>query len=158
MVDFGRMIGTLVDAEVEFIIVGGIAAVAHGSSRVTQDLDLVYARNRGNLERLVAALEGHSPYLRGAPPGLPFVLDVDTLRLGLNFTLTTDMGPIDLLGEITGGGGFEALVDHSIGLDVFGHRCLCLDLETLIRVKRAAGRPRDIEAIAELESIRNGSE
>lgn len=158
MVDFGRMIGTLVDAEVEFIIVGGIAAVAHGSSRVTQDLDLVYARNRGNLERLVAALGGHSPYLRGAPPGLPFILDVDTLRLGLNFTLTTDMGPIDLLGEITGGGGFEALVDHSIGLEVFGHRCLCLDLETLIRVKRAAGRPRDIEAIAELESIRNGSE
>ena len=71
----------------------------------------------------------------------------------MNFTLTTDFGPLDLLGEIAGGGNYQELLPHSIRLKVFGIECLCLDLETLIRVKRAAGRPKDLEAIAELEVL-----
>ena len=72
---------------------------------------------------------------------------------GLNFTLETSLGLIDLLGEITGGGKYEDLLPHTVQINVFGVSCLCIDLETLIRVKRAAGRPKDFEAIAELESI-----
>jgi hypothetical protein len=94
------------------------------------------------------------PSLRGAPPGLPFRWDAPTVRSGLNFTLTTDLGDLDLLGEIVGGGRFEALVPRTVGIRVFGMECRCLDLDTLIQVKRAAGRPRDLEAIAELEAIR----
>lgn len=74
---------------------------------------------------------------------------------GLNFTLTTSIGDVDLLGEIAGGGGYDALLPHTVELSAFGHACRCIDLEMLIRVKRAAGRPKDLEAIAELESLRD---
>ncbi|MDB4979893.1 MAG: hypothetical protein JWM82_645 [Myxococcales bacterium] len=75
------------------------------------------------------------------------------MKRGLNFTLTTTLGDLDLLGEIVGGGGFEALAPETIELELFGLRCLCLDLRKLVEVKRAAGRPKDLEALAELESL-----
>jgi predicted nucleotidyltransferase len=151
--DFRRLLVALADAEVEFIIVGGVAAAAHGAVRTTLDLDLVYRRTPANIASLVAALRPLRPYLRGAPPGLPFVWDERTLTNGLNFTLVTDSGELDLLGEIIAGGGYEALASHSIELDLFGRRCRCITLDELIRVKRAAGRPKDFEAIAELEKL-----
>ncbi len=95
----------------------------------------------------------HHPYLRGAPAGLPFRLDAETLKRGLNFTLVTDLGDLDLLGEIAGGGGFEALLPHAQRIEVYETECYVLGLERLIEVKRAAGRPKDLEAIAELERI-----
>jgi hypothetical protein len=73
--------------------------------------------------------------------------------MGLNFTLETSIGPLDLLGEVTGGGSYEELLDHTIEIEVFGIRCRCLDLPALIRTKHAAGRPKDLEATAELEVI-----
>ena len=82
------------------MIVGGLAATIHGSARLTQDVDFVYARDHTNVGRLVAALKPYSPYLRGAPPGLPFDWSEATIERGLNFTLTTALGDIDLLGEI----------------------------------------------------------
>lgn len=153
MTDFARLVGALSEARVEFIIVGGLAATIHGSSRLTQDIDVVYARSDANLERLTAALRPYRPYLRGAPPNLPFEWSAATLRRGLNLTLTTTVGDIDLLGEITGGGGYEALLPHTTTVTLFGHGCRCLDLPWLIRTKRAAGRARDFEAIAELEAL-----
>jgi len=78
--DLERLLSVLHDAEVRFVIIGGVAATIHGSARLTSDLDVVYARDRENLERLVAALQPLDPYLRGAPPGLPFRFDVETLR------------------------------------------------------------------------------
>ena len=137
----------------DFIIVGGAAATAHGSSRLTEDLDLVYRRTPDNILRLVESLAPFDPYLRGAPRGLPFKWDMQTVSSGLNFTLTTTLGPVDLLGEIAGGGQFENLAADTLEIEVFGVRVMCLELETLIRVKRAAGRPKDLEAIAELEAI-----
>jgi len=152
--DFEGLLQALVHAGVEFILIGGVAARAHGSARLTQDLDVVYARDSGNLERLVAALSPHAPYLRGAPPGLPFRFDAATVHRGLNFTLTTALGDIDLLGQITGGGSYTDLLPDTGELELFGVRCRCLDLDRLIAVKRAAGRPKDLEAIAELEALR----
>ncbi len=153
MTDFAGLLRCLSEAGVEYILVGGAAATAHGSARLTQDVNVVYRRSPENLRRLVSALAPHAPYLRGAPPGLPFRWDAATLQRGLNFTLTTGLGAIDLLGEITGGGRYEDLVAECITLEVFGIACQCLGLERLIRVKRAAGRPKDLEAVAELEAI-----
>ena len=153
MTDFETLIGALVGAQVEFIVVGGLAATVHGSARLTQDVDVVYARTDANITRLVAALAPLQPYLRGAPPGLPFDWSEATIRRGLNFTLTTIVGDIDLLGEITGGGSYEMLERHTISIDLFDHECKCIDLVWLIKTKRAAGRPRDFEAIAELEAL-----
>ena len=148
-----RLLATLADARVAFIIVGGVAARAHGSARITQDVDIVYSRSDDNIARLVAALAPFQPYLRGATRGLPFEWSVATVRAGLNFTLTTTLGDIDLLGDIAGGGTYEELLPHTIEPTVFGRAIRILDLPWLIHVKRAAGRPKDLEVIAELEAL-----
>jgi len=153
MIDLERALQELHRGGVEFIIVGGAAATIHGSARVTQDLDLVYARTPENIARLAAALAPHSPYLRGAPPGLPFRWDAETIRRGLNFTLTTTLGDLDLLGEIVGGGGYADLLSYSQVVKLSGSEYRCLGLARLIHVKRAAGRPKDLEAVAELEAL-----
>ena len=123
------------------------------AARLTQDVDIVYSRSPGNLARLVGALARFRPYLRGAPPGLPFEWSERTLRRGLNFTLTTDVGDVDLLGEITGGGSYDAILPQTTTMEFFGRECRCLTIRALIHVKRAAGRPRDLEAVAELEAL-----
>src|ERR1700749_1065832 len=97
----------LAQHKVEFVIVGGVAISAHGSSYLTYDLDVCYARSRENLKRLAAALTPYQPRPRDFPAGLPFVWDEQTLRQGTNFTLSTDLGNIDLLGEVAGLGGYE---------------------------------------------------
>jgi len=155
LTDFARLLAALGDANVQLVIVGGLAATVHGSSRLTQDVDVVYSRQNENLERLTSALAPLRPYLRGAPPGLPFEWTATTLQRGLNFTLTTEAGDIDLLGEITGGGSYDQLLPHTVIVTMFGRDYRCLDLPWLIRTKRAAGRPRDLEAIAELELLRD---
>ena len=153
--DFGQLVRVLADAGVNFIVIGGVAGNLHGAARLTWDLDVVYDRSIANLQRLVDAIAPLHPYLRGAPPGLPFRFDVETLRNGLNFTLTTDIAPLDLLGEVAGGGDYQQLLPHSQEVEAYGTRCRRLDLEALITVKRAAGRPKDFEAIAELEILRD---
>lgn len=137
----------------EYILIGGLAANAHGAIRTTRDVDVVCARSRANLERLETTLLSLRPYPRGAPPGLPFRLDLATLQSGLNFALTTDLGELDLLGEVAGGGRYDDLVPHSVALELFGLSCRCVSLEGLIHLKRAAGRPRDFEAVAALEAL-----
>ena len=153
MTDFPGLIGALSDAGVEYVIVGGLAATIHGSARLTQDIDVVYARHDENLVRIEHALAAHQPYPRGAPGGLPFEWSTTTLRRGLNFTLSTTLGALDLFGEIAGGGTYEHLRPHSRIVHLFGHDCACVDLERLIALKRAAGRPKDLEVIAELEEL-----
>lgn len=153
MIDFAAVLRAFEDVGVESIVVGGLAATIHGSARLTQVVDLVYSREPRNIESLVDALRPHSPYLRGAPEGLPFEWSVATIMRGLNFTLTTAIGDIDLLGEIPGGGDYQTLLPHTTEVAIFGHRCRCLNLPALIRAKRAAGRPKDLEGLAELEAL-----
>jgi hypothetical protein len=151
--DFRGIVEVLVDGAVEVVVVGGLAAQAHGSARLTQDADFIYNRSASNITRLVATLAPFEPYLRGAPPGLPFRFDEDTVRRGLNFTLTTTLGDLDLLGEMIGGGTYEQVLPNTVVLNVFGRDLRVLDAPALIRAKRAAGRPKDLEAIAELEAL-----
>jgi len=151
--DILAFIRVLGDARVDYVIVGGVAANIHGALRTTLDLDIVYGRAPENVERLVTALAPYEPYLRGAPGGLPFVLDEPTIARGLNFTLTTTIGNLDLLGEVTGGGRFEQLVAHAEPVELEHRRCLVVTLEALIALKRAAGRAKDREALAELEAL-----
>lgn len=103
--------------------------------------------------RIVTTLAPARPYLRGAPLGLPFDWSVATVQNGLNFTLITSLGAIDILGEIAGGGNYANLLSDSVTIELYGINCLCLKLEKLIATKRAAGRPKDLNAIAELEAL-----
>lgn len=158
MTDFEGLLRVLHVGGVEFILVGGMAAVAHGAARVTYDLDVVYNREPKNLLHLANALKPLRPRLRGAPDDVPFLWDDETLACGLNFTLTTTLGDLDILGEISGGGSFQQLLPHTVPIEVEGTPCLCIDLDTLIVVKKAAGRKKDREAIAELEALKEEKE
>ncbi len=154
MTDVQRLLDVLRAAGVDFVVIGGVALVLRGSSRVTIDLDLCYARDLENLGRLAAALAPYHPRLRGAPPDLPFLWDARTLASGLNFTLTTDLGDLDILGEVTGVGGYAEVSAGASELVVGDTAIRVMDLDLLERSKRAAGRTKDLLDLAEISEIR----
>jgi predicted nucleotidyltransferase len=151
--EFQKLLPSLVRGGVDFVLVGGVAGIVHGSARVTYDVDLVYSRSDENIARLVKVLAPHAPYPRDAPEGLPFTWDVKTIRSGLNFTLSTGLGDLDLFGEIIGGGSYDDLLPHSVEVEAFDVWFRCVDLATLISIKAATGRAKDREAIAELWAL-----
>ncbi len=153
MVRFHPLITVLCQHKVDFVLIGGMAAVAQGSSYLTRDIDVCYAREEPNLQRLASALGPFAPRLRDAPPGLPFVLDVPTLRAGCNFTLTTSAGDLDIFGEVAGLGGYNTVNQYAESLEVEGLPCRVLTLEGLILSKKAAARPKDAGLLAELEAL-----
>jgi hypothetical protein len=158
LIDYEKALLALASAGVRLVIVGGVAVTIHGSSYVTFDLDFCYARDPENLSRLARALGSHSPRLRGAPEGLPFRLDERTLKAGVNFTLATDLGDIDLLGEVAGVGDYAAALAESEEVELFGATFRVLNLDALIASKRAAGRPKDLMVLPELEALREANE
>jgi hypothetical protein len=138
MIDFEAALNALSEHGVNFVVIGGYAATLHGSAYLTRDLDICYERTPENLERLVSALRPYHPRLRGAPEGLPFLFDVQTLSNGMNFTLATDLGDIDLFGHLSGLGEFPAVALDAISMPLFGGECRVASLDSLIRSKRAA--------------------
>lgn len=143
----------LYDAGVEFVIIGGAAMGLQGSAHLTRDIDFCYARTLDNFECLERALVPYHPVLRGAPPGLPFRFDAKTIANGLNFTLSTDLGDLDFLGEVPGLGSFQEVRAASDVRNVGGLDCAVLSLEGLIKSKMAAGRPRDLYVLPELRGL-----
>ncbi len=131
----------------------GVAASLYGSAMLTNDLDVCYARNSPNLERLAKALKSVNARLRNAPEGLPLILDAETLRRGLNFTVATDIGSLDLLGEVRGVGLYEDVIAGSLTFELFGYQFPVIEIGRLIVAKRTAGRPKDLISIPELEAI-----
>ena len=154
MNDFERCLKVLLDGGVEFVVIGGVAMYAHGSAHLTRDLDICYERSRENIERLATALSPYHARLRGVPADVPFHLDASTVTKGMNFTLITDLGDLDLIGEVAGLGQYSAVRDSSITLDLFGRSCRVLSLAGLIQAKRATGRGLDAAALPELEALR----
>lgn len=149
----GRILKQLTNSEVEFVIIGGVAAAAQGSVRPTYDIDVCYRRTPENLQWLVDALAPLNPRPREAPEDLPFRWDARTLQRGLNFTLQTDAGAIDLFGEVAGLGSYGEVLAHSEVTELYDMSVQVLTLEGLIKAKRAAGRPRDYEHLIELEAL-----
>ncbi|HEX8323260.1 MAG TPA: hypothetical protein VF595_05030 [Tepidisphaeraceae bacterium] len=151
---FDEVIRLLTNGGVDFVLIGGLAANAHGSARITFDMDIVYSRAPDNLTRIADALAPILPYPRGAPLGLPFRADAETLRCGLNFTFDTTLGPVDILGEASGGGTYDELIKTAPLATMYDCEVRYASLDALIRMKTAAGRPKDFETIAELEALR----
>lgn len=148
-----KLLKAFYDQELEFVIIGGAAAVLHGSAYVTGDLDICYSREKENLTRLATALAPFNPSLRGAPKDLPFQLDTDSLKSGLNFTLTTDLCDLDLFGEVAGLGGYLDVLAFSEELELFGMRSKVLTLEGLIKNKQAVRRAKDLRLLPELTAL-----
>ena len=156
--NFIAAVQALVDGGVDFVIIGGWSAILHGSSSVTNDLDICYSRSSDNLKRVVVALTSFHPRLRDMPQNLPFVWDQATLRNAAIFTLSTDLGAIDLLAEVGGVGGFEEVKANSVLVRAFERDVWTLDLPALIRAKRAAGRAKDLQVLPELEGLLEAGE
>ncbi len=127
--------------------------VAQGAAHAIFDIDICYRRTPENLERLCRALQPWHPQLRGAPPDVAFQLDVKTLKNGLNFTLSTDLGPLDLLDEVSGLGGYDDALQESEIKTLDNSACRVLSIPALLRTKRASVRNKDMNAIQELQAL-----
>jgi hypothetical protein len=156
--NFARAVQLLVDEGIDFVVVGGWSGMFHGSAQLTNLLDVCYSRSARNLKKLAHALAPFRPRLRGLAESPPLVWDEVTIRNGSVFTLSTELGDIDLLAEINGVGGFDQVKKHSILVDAFDRPVWSLDLPTLIAAKRAAGREKDLRALPELERLLEAGE
>lgn len=140
---------------VDFVVIGGIAAIAHGSPSLTRDLDICYGRSHPNLEALARALQRLHATLRGAPPDLPFRLDARTLAMGDTFTFETDAGPFDCLGTPAGTAGYDDLARNTVEVEIEDLVVKVAALDDLIRMKRASGRPKDRVELEILGALRD---
>ncbi len=148
-----NLVQRLAEAHVEFIIVGGMAAAAHGAVRVTFDLDVCFRFERTNLERLLTALHDLNPQFRPPPSGRRLPMDVEQLLPYKNLYLQTDLGDLDCLSELAGIGNYQAVEQRSQLIRLRGYEVRLLDLSALIEGKKALNRPKDAEALLELEEI-----
>ena len=145
----------LLEHDVRFVMIGGFAAALRGSPVITGGLDICCARDDANLERLADALRPLEPRLRGAPPHVSFLLDARTLRAGDHFTFSTSVGPLDILGTPSGTKGFADLNPNATDEVVDGMTVRVASIEDLIRMKRSAGRPKDLIAVEWLSAVRD---
>lgn len=139
----GRLLGFLIAHGVDFVLIGGQAGISHGSSYSSYDLDVLYARDRDNVIRLVAALKEIGVRLRGAPSDLPFVLDAKTIENGANFTFVTPYGDLDVLADVPGMPSYVELKADAVDRELFGHVVRVASIDHLIAMKRAANRTKD---------------
>lgn len=153
MKDIEKQLILLAQYKIDFVVVGGVAATFHGSSQMTYDLDICYSRQYSNLERLAQALSSINARLRGVPDEVRFILDASTLKHGLNFTFVTELGDLDLLGEVSGVGFYSDALNNSMTYNLFGNYYQILALDKLIAAKRAAGRTKDLLILPELEAL-----
>lgn len=146
-----RVFEVLARHGVDFVVIGGIAVIAHGHPRNTRDIDFVAALDRSNLERLSASLRELNAELWGVDGHLLGIgLDPDTLANGANFTFSTDAGGLDFFNEAPGGVPYEELRARALVVELSGLSIRIAGRDDLIRMKQAAGRPQDLDDIAAL--------
>lgn len=144
---------------VRFVVIGGVAGRLWGSPTLTNDVDICYERSRDNLENLSDALVELGARLRGVDDVVPFLLDAETLERGQNFTFTTSLGPLDVLGLPAGVRHFEELAANAAEFDLGdGVEVQVCDLDDLIRMKRASGRAKDRIELEVLAAVRDERE
>lgn len=154
MISLYQAVSILAAADVDFVIIGGMALRTHGSGYLTQDLDICYSRKRENLERIASALLDFKPRPRGFPDDLPFIWDWSTLQNGTNFTLRTTLCDIDLLAEVPGIGTYRDAVANSELIDFDGAGVRVLSIDALITAKTTAGRKKDEAGLEELYALK----
>ena len=152
MQNLTELVRRLVDAQVEFILIGGFAAVAHGVTLVTRDVDICCRFSEENLMKIQNALADLNAVHRPRTD-LPLNLTSEQCATLKNLYLKTDLGMIDCLSQVIGVGSFEEAVQHSIELETPFGKFRVLDLETLIKAKESLDRDRDRLAVRQLKEI-----
>lgn len=153
MANLNRLIERLCDADIEFVIVGGFAATLHGSSLLTRDLDVCAVLSQENVEKLRDVLRDLRPVHRMTPQRLSFLDNPSPGASLKNLYLETELGPVDILGSISGVGDYERVRAASIEITLFGRPCRVMSLEDLIRAKETLRREKDLLALKELRSL-----
>jgi hypothetical protein len=155
--EFLDALETLAKHRVRFVVIGGLGGRLRGSTTVTDDVDVCYSRSEDNLERMASALKELHATLRGAPKDVPFIINSRSLKLGDSFTFDTDAGKLDILGHPSGiPGGYEELERTSDEMSLgFGLAVRVASIDDLIRMKRAAGRPKDLIEVEVLGALRD---
>jgi predicted nucleotidyltransferase len=148
------LLAGLADAGVDFVVIGAIAVIAHGHVRTTRDVDITYATEQPNLDLLGQVLVDLDARLRGVAEVVPFVPDRRTLHGAEILTLETTHGALDLLASPPGAPPYAELKERAETIDVEGRSVAIASLDDLVAMKRAAGRPRDLEDIQALEELR----
>lgn len=149
-----RLLAALAAHHAKFIVVGAYAAIMQGASMRTDDLDICYERVSDNYKNIIRALAPFNPRFRGLPENLKAPFDERTLTQGTNFTLITDAGSLDLLGEMSGVGGYSQIMGDAKTIKIGNVICQVASLDTIIRSKEAADRPKDRVALPELKALR----
>ena len=153
MTDLNRLLQILCDADIDFVIVGGFAAMLHGSALLTRDLDVCAVLTAENVSKLRAAFRELHPTHRMTPQRLSFLDHPEPGADIKNLYLQTDFGPVDLLSSIAGVGDFERVRESSISVDLFGHHVRVIAIEDLITAKETLGREKDRLAAKELRAV-----
>src|SRR5579871_1321544 len=143
----------LIEHEVEFVVIGAFASSLHGVTLTTQDVDICCPFTPRNLLKLQKAVADLHPVHRITSQRLPLELTREKCRGLKNLYLETDLGVLDCLGEVLGVGNFTAVKRKSVIIGAEFGKCRVLGLDALIKAKRAMDRPRDREAVVQLEAI-----
>ncbi len=154
MTDLSRLIQRLCDAEIDFVLVGGFAAIVHGSSMLTRDLDVCTVLSPATIEKLRAMLRDVHPTHRMTPSRMSFLDNPDPGIALNNLYLETDFGALDLLGSITGVGEFERVRSRSVEVELYGRSLRVIAVDDLIDAKEALGRGKDLLVAKELRAVR----
>ncbi len=156
MQNLKKLLNLLLENEIDFVLIGGFAAVVHGSTLVTQDLDICTSMTIENVEKLREVLKKYNPIHRmNIDKKLSFIEHPRSLDSLKNIYLSTDLGVLDILSETKPAGDFETIKKNSIQISLYGHLCRVISIDDLIRVKESMKRPKDVQAAEELKKIRS---
>lgn len=155
MQNLKTLLERLLKNQIDFVLVGGFASTVHGSTLVTQDLDICLAMTQEQIEKLRGALSDLHPVLRMNPNSQPSFLDHPKNPQGVrNICLKTDLGILDVISELPPVGDFEVIKKNSISLSLYGHICRVISLDDLIQIKQTMTRPKDQETLRQLLQIK----
>lgn len=154
----GEVLEGLLEEEVDFILVGGLAAVIQGAPVTTMDVDIVHSQSPQNIARLLAFLKSVDAVQRRLDDKLIEPKEHDLSGKG-HLLLTTRIGPLDILAVIEGGRSYEDLLEHTVEIDFRGNTLRVLDLKTLIDLKKTSTDPKDKQRLPVLkETLRQSEE
>lgn len=156
MQNLNQLLKVLLEAKIDFVLIGGYAGVIHGSTQLTRDLDICAYLADKDLEKLRACLKDYNPKHRMNPNFKPSFLDEPKSTDGLNaIYLETDLGVLDILKSVTNIGDYDVIKQQAVEVQLFGYPCKVISLDHLIKSKESLGRNKDKLLLKELYSIRS---